>query len=109
MKRIIVAIVFTLAYIPIIIIINNTSNSQNNQTTTIERTSMRSSSNTSGSKTGLNKHPINPDCVYWVPNGSVYHSWEGCSSLRNSITIYYGTIDEAIDEGKTRGCHQCCD
>ncbi|MBR3308988.1 MAG: hypothetical protein IKG00_03730 [Lachnospiraceae bacterium] len=67
------------------------------------------SSSGSGKSTGTNKHPVDENCVYWVPSGGVWHSWSGCSSIRDSKTVYSGTISEAEEAGKERGCKLCTD
>lgn len=45
--------------------------------------------------------------VYWVPNGSVYHSTSNCASLHNSSTIYSGTVADAQNAGKANPCKVC--
>lgn len=45
--------------------------------------------------------------VYWVPNGSVYHSTRSCASLHNSSTIYSGTVANAQAAGKKNPCKVC--
>ncbi len=45
--------------------------------------------------------------VYWVPNGTVYHSRTSCRSLARSKTILCGTIEEAYEAGKTAPCKNC--
>lgn len=63
----------------------------------------------SGQHTGTNKRELDENQVYWVPRGEVYHSWDGCSSLRDSMDIYVGTVEEAEEAGKLRPCKLCCD
>ena len=47
------------------------------------------------------------DDVYWSPFGKVYHTHEDCSSLNQSDTLTYGTVEQAIAEGRTRLCAFC--
>ena len=49
---------------------------------------------------------INDD-VYWSPFGKVYHTHDDCSSLNQSDTLTYGTVEQAIAEGRTRLCAFC--
>lgn len=45
--------------------------------------------------------------VYWVPNGSVYHSTSSCPSLHASSTIRSGTVADAQSAGKRNPCKLC--
>jgi hypothetical protein len=45
-----------------------------------------------------------PETVYWVANGTVYHSTSACTSLARSRNISSGTIEQS---GKARGCRNC--
>lgn len=45
--------------------------------------------------------------VYWTKSGSVYHSHEDCSHLRNSKSVLSGTVEEAEAAGKPRLCSTC--
>ena len=47
------------------------------------------------------------DDVYWSPFGKVYHTHEDCQSLNQSDTLTYGTVEQAIAEGRTRLCAFC--
>ena len=47
------------------------------------------------------------DDVYWSPFGKVYHTHDDCSSLNQSDTLTYGTVEQAIAEGRTRLCSFC--
>ncbi|MBP3352314.1 MAG: hypothetical protein J6L65_07950 [Lachnospiraceae bacterium] len=47
------------------------------------------------------------DDVYWSPFGKVYHTHDDCSSLNQSDTLTYGTVEQAIAEGRTRLCAFC--
>lgn len=49
---------------------------------------------------------INDD-VYWSPFGKVYHTHEDCQALNQSDTLTYGTVEQAIAEGRTRLCSFC--
>lgn len=48
-----------------------------------------------------------PEQVFWVPNGKVYHSTKSCDSLSRSKTIKSGSVGEAKAAGKSRGCKRC--
>ncbi|MBO4627198.1 MAG: ABC transporter permease [Lachnospiraceae bacterium] len=45
--------------------------------------------------------------VYWTPFGKVYHTHDDCGSLNNSDTLYKGTAQDAIENGRTRICSFC--
>lgn len=47
------------------------------------------------------------DDVYWSPYGRVYHTHDDCQSLNQSDTLTYGTVEQAIAEGRTRLCAFC--
>jgi len=57
------------------------------------------------------------DNVYWTPYGKVYHTPTGevdengeeiyCSSLNHSGELHVGTVEKAIEEGRTRLCSFC--
>ena len=47
------------------------------------------------------------DTVYWAPYGRVYHTNEYCHTLNRSETLYEGTVEEAIDNGRSRLCSYC--
>lgn len=47
------------------------------------------------------------DDVYWSPFGKVYHTHEDCSSLNQTDTLTYGTVEEAIASNRTRLCSFC--
>ncbi len=49
---------------------------------------------------------INTD-VYWSPFGKVYHTHEDCQALNQSDSLTYGTVEQAIAEGRTRLCSFC--
>ncbi len=49
---------------------------------------------------------INED-VFWSPFGKVYHTSEECQALNQSDTLTYGTVEQAIAEGRTRLCAFC--
>ncbi len=44
---------------------------------------------------------------YWTEGGSVYHFNPDCSHISHSAEIVQGTVQEAFDAGKTRGCKDC--
>lgn len=43
--------------------------------------------------------------VYWTPSGAKYHL-RSCATIKNSATLYSGTIDEALATGRT-ACKVC--
>ncbi len=45
--------------------------------------------------------------AYWTPFGEVYHFNPDCQHIKNSGTIYSGTVQDAIDAKRTRGCSGC--
>ncbi len=47
------------------------------------------------------------DDVYWSPFGKVYHTHDDCSSLNQSDTLTYGSVEEAIAANRTRLCAFC--
>ncbi len=47
------------------------------------------------------------DDVYWSPFGKVYHTHDDCSSLNQSDSLTYGTVEQAIAAGRTRLCAFC--
>ena len=49
----------------------------------------------------------NPGDVFWTASGTLWHSTYTCSYLRNSKTVYHGTLEEARLEGKLSSCERC--
>ena len=45
--------------------------------------------------------------VYWTESGSVFHERLSCGHLSKKNEIISGSIEEAIAEGKARGCAFC--
>ncbi len=45
--------------------------------------------------------------VYWAPFGKVYHTSQDCQALNQSETLTYGTVEQAIENGRTRLCAFC--
>lgn len=45
--------------------------------------------------------------VYWTQFGKCYHLDEDCQSLRNSATLYKGTVDEAFEAKRQKPCSFC--
>lgn len=45
--------------------------------------------------------------AYWTPFGEVYHFNPDCQYIKNSGTIYSGTVQDALDAGRNRGCSGC--
>ena len=42
--------------------------------------------------------------AYWTPFGEVYHFNPDCQYIKNSGTIYSGTVSDALEAGRTRAC-----
>ena len=47
------------------------------------------------------------EIVYWVENGEVWHTHKDCVSIKDSTPILSGSVDKALEEGKTRLCTRC--
>lgn len=45
--------------------------------------------------------------TYFTPGGEVYHFNPDCQALVHSATIEEGTVEQAFEQGKTRGCKFC--
>lgn len=45
--------------------------------------------------------------AYWTPFGEVYHFNPDCQYIKNSGTIYSGTIGDALEAGRNRACSGC--
>ncbi len=45
--------------------------------------------------------------VFWAPYGRVYHTHDDCGALNNTENLTYGTVEQAIAEGRTRLCSFC--
>ena len=45
--------------------------------------------------------------AYWTPFGEVYHFNPDCQYIKNSGTIYSGTVSDALEAGRTRACSGC--
>lgn len=45
--------------------------------------------------------------VYWTAFGHKYHLYDDCGSLKNSATLYEGTVTSAIDNGRGELCYFC--
>lgn len=45
--------------------------------------------------------------VFWTKSGSIWHTSHKCSYLSRSKVIYHGSVEEAMLEGKLRGCTRC--
>lgn len=48
-----------------------------------------------------------PDVVYWTENGTVYHLSISCTSLRNSVKVFQGSVADALLAEKERACKLC--
>lgn len=44
---------------------------------------------------------------YWTPFGKKYHFNPDCQYIKNSETIYAGTINDAMEAGRNEGCSGC--
>ncbi len=47
------------------------------------------------------------DTVYWTASGTVFHAYDDCSHLNNTVQLRTGTSAAAIEDGKTRLCKTC--
>lgn len=47
--------------------------------------------------------------AYWTAGGGSYHFSQNCTSLKRSKNIISGTLQEALDEGKTDPCNLCAE
>lgn len=47
------------------------------------------------------------ETIYWTPFGHKCHLRQECGSLANSSTLYEGTMQEAIESGRTSICWYC--
>ena len=45
--------------------------------------------------------------VYWTKNGSVWHIYSDCGHLANSKEILSGSVNEALEAGKSGICSSC--
>ncbi len=45
--------------------------------------------------------------VYWVKTGEVWHTRLDCSSLSRSKDVISGSVESALQNGKTRACKRC--
>lgn len=45
--------------------------------------------------------------VYWTAFGHKYHLYDDCQTLKNSATLYEGTVTSAIDNGRSEVCYFC--
>lgn len=45
--------------------------------------------------------------AYWTPFGEVYHFNPDCQYIKNSATIYSGTLQDAINSHRDRACSGC--
>ena len=45
--------------------------------------------------------------VWWTQFGHKYHVYEDCGSIKNSNTLYKGSVTEAIEAGRTAMCSFC--
>lgn len=45
--------------------------------------------------------------AYWTPFGEVYHFNPDCQYIKNSGTIYSGSINDALEAGRNRACSGC--
>ncbi len=47
------------------------------------------------------------ETVYWTASGTVFHAYDDCSHLNNTVELFKGTSSTAIENGKTRLCKTC--
>ncbi len=47
------------------------------------------------------------ETVYWTASGTVFHAYDDCSHLKNTVELFKGTSSTAIENGKTRLCKTC--
>lgn len=45
--------------------------------------------------------------AYWTPGGKSYHFSKNCTSLKRSKTINSGTVQDAVNAGKSDPCNLC--
>lgn len=45
--------------------------------------------------------------VYWTQFGKCYHLDEDCQSLRNSATLYKGSVEQAFEANRSKPCSFC--
>lgn len=50
---------------------------------------------------------IGDDTVYWTRWGRVYHLDEDCHTITRSSTIFYGSIEEAVEANRHDPCYYC--
>ena len=49
----------------------------------------------------------NIQTVFWTDSGTVYHAYNDCSHLNNTVNLNTGTASAAIESGRTRLCKTC--
>ncbi len=47
------------------------------------------------------------ETVYWTASGTVFHAYDDCSHLNNTVELFKGTSSTAIENGKTRLYKTC--
>ena len=47
------------------------------------------------------------ETVFWTDSGTVYHAYDDCGHLSNTVNLNTGTSAAAIENGKTRLCKSC--
>lgn len=45
--------------------------------------------------------------VYWTPGGKSYHNSRSCTSLKRSKTVLSGSLQDALNSGKSDPCNLC--
>ncbi len=76
----------------------NTENTDDGSTETSASVGKENSSETEISQQNV---------VYWTKSGSVWHSYIDCGHIKNSNNILSGTVEEAVNEGKSHLCKNC--
>lgn len=94
-----------------------TPQNQNTQSVVAERptATLWASTSSAPSKAQATATPLQPSfspdavlvTVYWTPGGGKYHVTKDCPTLKNSQTIREGSIQDALDAGKTAVCKTC--
>ncbi len=54
-----------------------------------------------------NERNENADVVYWTKSGYTWHISINCSYLKKSDNILSGSVEDAVEAGKTKVCSRC--
>lgn len=111
------AIVSVLAFLPLLIILL-CNKSLDKKTKTIV-TIVTAVALLGGVATGIDYNPVSEESkaeavetfegqeVYWATFSKKYHVDENCRAIVNSDPIYFGTIEDAYENGVTKPCSFC--